>query len=328
MKKYVPWIVIAVLIIFVALLPKPLVIPPTVSAFITVLLGLALVMVLVLTLRGHLIGRRVVFLFIGASLTLPFFMKFEMPIKVTPEVKILFDALAKLPPGSKVLAAFDYDPPSAPELQPMADAFMAYAFKHDLKVIIMGLWPQGPQQADLAVQKALRQPEIRAMNVRYGVNYVNLGFQSGNEFVIQRMGSSFRGMFPRDIYNTEYSRIPLLRGVENFSNIDFILNLSSGYPGTVEWVQIAVDRYGAKVGAGNTAVQAPSVYPYLSSRKLTGLAGGMSGAWQFEQATNEPGEATGYVLPQSFSHSVVIGFIIIGNAALFVGYRKSKQKGA
>jgi hypothetical protein len=54
----------------------------------------------------------------------------------------------------------------------------------------------------------------------------------------------------------------------------------------------------------------------------------MSGAWQFEQATNEPGEATGYVLPQSFSHSVVIGFIIIGNAALFAGYRKSKREGA
>jgi hypothetical protein len=326
-KKFAPWIAVVVLILLVAVLPKPLEIPPTVSVIVTVLLGLALLLVLVLTLRGHLIGRRVVFLFIGASLTLPFFMKFEMPIKVTPEVEILFDAIKKLPPGSKVLAAFDYDPPSAPELQPMADAFMAYAFKHDIKVIIMGLWPQGPQQADLAVQKALRQPEIRAKNLKYGVDYVNLGFQSGNEFVIQRMGSSIRGMFPRDIYNTDYSRIPLLKGVENFSNIDFVFNLSSGYPGTVEWVQIAVDRFGVRVGAGNTAVQAPSVYPYLSSGKLTGLGGGMSGAWQFEQATNEPGDASEYVLPQSFSHTVVIGFIIIGNAALFVGYRRARREG-
>ena len=328
MKKFLPWIILVALIIVVALLPKPLEISPTVSVIVTVLLGLALIAVLVMTMRGHLIGRRTVFLFIGASLTLPFFMNFQMPIKVAPEVQELYDAIAKLPPGSKVLAAFDYDPPSAPELQPQAEAFMAYAFKHDLKVIIMGLWPQGPQQADMAIQKVLQQPAIRAKNIKYGVDYVNLGFQSGNEFVIQRMGSSFRGMFPRDIYNTDCDKIPILNGVDNFSNIDFVFNLSSGYPGTVEWVQIAVDRYGVKVGAGNTAVQAPSVYPYLSSHKLTGLAGGMSGAWQFEQATGEPGVASTYVLPQTFSHMVVIGFIIIGNVALFVGYRKSRQEGA
>ncbi len=325
MKKYQYWLILVALIIILVIVPKPLEISPTASVIVTILLGLALIWVLVLTIRGHLIGRRVVFLFIGASLALPFFMNFEMPFKISPEVKTLYDALAKLPPGSKVLAAFDYDPPSAPELQPQADAFMAYAFKHDLKVIIMGLWPQGPQQADMAVAKALRQPEIRAKNLRYGVDYVNLGFQSGNEFVIQRMGTSFSGMFPRDIYNTDYNKIPILNGVENFSNIDFVFNLSSGYPGTVEWVQIAVDRYGVKLGAGNTAVQAPSVYPYLSSRRLTGLAGGMSGAWQFELATQEPGKASTYVLPQTFSHTVVIAFIIIGNAALIVGYRRSKR---
>jgi len=328
MKKYYYWFILIALIIVLILLPKPLIVSPTVSTTLTVLLGLALVVVLVLTLRGHMIGRRTVFLFIGMSLTLPFFMNFQMPIKVSPEVQTLFDAMAKLPSGSKVLAAFDYDPPSAPELQPQAEAFMAYAFKHDLKVIIMGLWPQGPQQANMAIAKVLQQPGIRAKNLRYGVDYVNLGFQSGNEFVIQRMGTSFSGMFPRDIYNTDYDKIPLLNGVENFSNIDFVFNLSAGYPGTVEWVQIAVDRYGVKVGAGNTAVQAPSVYPYLSSHKLTGLAGGMSGAAEFEQATKEIGKANTYILSQSFSHMVVIAFIIIGNAALFVSYRKSKQKGA
>jgi hypothetical protein len=327
MKKYTPWIIILVVIFVVIFLPKPLVVSPTVSTIVTILIGLALAWVLVLTLRGHMIGRRTVFLFIGMSLTLPFFMNFRMPIRVSPEVQTLYDAIAKLPPGSKVLCAFDYDPPSAPELQPQAEAFFAYAFKHDIKVIVMGLWPQGSQQANMAIAKVLQQPEIAAKNLKYGVDYVNLGFQSGNEFVIQRMGTSFSGMFPRDIYNTDYRQIPLLNGVENFSNVDFVFNLSSGYPGTVEWVQIAVDRFGVEVGAGNTAVQAPSVYPYLSSGKLTGLAGGMSGAAEFEQATKEIGKANTYILSQSFSHMVVIAFIIIGNAALFVGYRRARREG-
>jgi hypothetical protein len=242
--------------------PFKLAFSSAVSIIVSALLLLALVWVFILTIRGHLIERRTVFAFIGIALILPFFMTLALKIKVSPEVGKIYEALAKLPPGSKVLAAFDYDPPSAPELQPMADAFLSYAFKHDLKVIIMGLWPQGPQQANMSITRALAKPEVAAKNPIYGTDYVNLGFQSGNEFVIQSMGTSFRTMFPRDIYNTNYSDIPLLRGVENFSNIDYVINFSSGYPGTKEWVQIAVDRFGVQVGAGNT--EAWSEQPNLS----------------------------------------------------------------
>jgi hypothetical protein len=325
MKKFVPWIVIVVLVILAIFLPKPLSFSPLVSVIVTILLFLGLVFMLILTLRGHPVGRRTVFTFVGISLTLPFFMSFRPPVKISPEVQGLYDAIAKLQPGSKVLAAFDYDPPSAPELQPMADAFMIYAFKHDLKVIIMGLWPQGPQQANISVTRALAKPEVKAKNPKYGTDYVNLGFQAGNEFLVLRMGRSFRDPFPRDIYNTLYDSIPILNGVENFSNVDYVINFSSGYPGTVEWVQIAVDRFGKDLGAGNTAVQAPSVYPYLSSGKLKGLAGGMTGAAEFEMATNEIGKATTYILSQSFSHMVVIAFIIMGNTALLLSRRKKSE---
>jgi hypothetical protein len=296
--------------------PSPVEFSTGVSTAISILILLALGVVLILTIVGRPVERRVVFLFVGVALALPFFMNFDLPVRVSNDVHKLYDALDALPPGSKVLAAFDYDPPSAPELQPMADAFMAFAFRRDLKVIIMGLWPQGPQQAQLSVEAALEQEEIAAKNPQYGIDYVNLGFQEGKEFVIQRMGSAFRGMFPRDIRDTPYGDIPVLRGVENFSNIDFVMNFSSGKPGTVEWVQIAVDRFGANLGAGNTAVQAPSVYPYLNTGQLTGLLGGMSGAAEFEDITAERGKATTFMLSQSWAHLVVVAFIIIGNATL------------
>lgn len=317
--------VIVALIQTISAEPYKLAFSGTVSIIVSAILLLALVWVFILTVRGHLIERRTVFVFIGVALTLPFFMTLALKIKVSPEVNKVYEALEKLPPGSKVLAAFDYDPPSAPELQPMADAFLAYAFKHDLKVIIMGLWPQGPQQANMSITRALAEPDVIAKNPVYGTDYVNLGFQSGNEFVIQSMGTSFRSMFPRDIYNTNYSDIPLLSGVENFSNIDFVINFSAGYPGTKEWVQIAVDRFGVQVGAGNTAVQAPEMYPYLAAKQLTGLAGGMVGAAEFELATGEIGKAANALLAQVFSHAVVIAFIFIGNVAFFLEKRRSRK---
>ena len=330
MKKYiVPGIFFLVVLVAAVRTfmdkPDPLNFSPTVSYVVIVLLLASLLFVLVLTLRGHLIERRTVFAFIGIALTLPFFMSIALKIKPSPEVLEFYDAIAKLPPGSKVLAAFDYDPPSAPELQPMADAFMKYAFKHEIKVIIIGLWPQGPQQAILATNRALEDSIVQSRNIQYGTDYVNLGFQSGNEFVIQRMGSSFKSMFPRDINSTPYEQIPLLNGVENFSNIDLIVNFSAGYPGTKEWVQYAVDRFQIQCSAGNTAVQAPEMYPYLSAGQLQGLAGGMTGAAEFEFATKETGKASLAMLSQVFSHAVVIAFIIIGNFA-FLRSRFGKGK--
>lgn len=297
----------------------------TVATVLFVLLGLSMIFVLIRTIQGRPIERRIVFVYIAFAVSLPLFMTLTPPLPITNDVMKLVDAVNELPPGSKVLVAFDYDPPSAPELQPMAVAFMKYAFKRDLKIIIMGLWPQGPQQANLAIEEAMADPDVFAKHLNYGVDYVNLGFQSGNEFVIQSMGGTFKRMFPQDDRRTPYDDIPLMSNVTNFSNIDFIYNLSSGKPGTIEWVQIAVDRFGAKLGAGNTAVQAPQVYPYLRSGQLHGLLGGMSGAAEFEKAVSEKGKASTFLLSQMMAHATVIAFILIGNVAYFVTRKKDKK---
>lgn len=297
---------------------------PAVSIVIMGLIALGLVLILIQTIRGRLIDRRMVFLFVGFAVALPFFMSISQAMKISPEVRQVYDAVEALPEGSKVLVAFDYDPPSAPELQPMAEAFLYLAFKNQLKVIIIGLWPQGPQQANLALETVLQNPEIAPLNLQLGEDYVNLGFQTGNEFVIQRMGSDIKSMFPRDYSGRAYEDLPLVRNVKNFSNIDYAFNLSAGYPGTQEWVQVAVDRYGLDMGAGNTAVQAPMMYTYLNAGQLIGLLGGMNGAAEFELVTGYTGKGTRFMLSQSFAHVVVIAFVIIGNVAFFMGGRKKK----
>lgn len=291
------------------------------------LLVVSLLWILVLTIRGKLIGRRIVFLYVGIAVALPLFMPLSQEIPVSPEVQMQYDTIMGLSPGSKVLISFDYDPPSAPELQPMAESFIRVCFEQDLKVIVMGLWPQGPQQANQAIEKIMEDTAIQAKNLEYGVDYVNLGFQAGNEFVIQGMGKSFKAKFPSDYRGTAYDDLPLVKNITNFSNIDYCFNLSAGFPGTVEWVQIAVDRFGVDMGAGNTAVQAPQIYTYLSAGQLSGLLGGMNGAAEFESLSGTPGKGTKFMLSQSFSHMVVIAFVLIGNVAFIMSGRKSALKG-
>lgn len=260
------------------------------------------------------IDRRIIFLFIFVAVSVPMFISIKMSIPVSPEVEMLVDALKKLPDGSRVMASLDYDPSSEPELQPMAETFMEYALKRDFKVIVIGLWPQGAIQAERARVVA---EAMMGKAFEYGVNYINLGYQSGNELVIQRMGSSIPAAFPRDYFGRPVEEFPIMQGVRNFSNVDFVFNLSAGYPGTIEWVLFAADRFNVKVGAGNTAVQAPMVYPYLG-KQLIGLAGGMKGGAEFEILTNLKGRAVQYMVGQTFAHTVIVLFIIVANIAYFV----------
>jgi len=83
-----------------------------------------------------------------------------------------------------------------------------------------------------------------------------------------------------------------------------------------------VDRFHAKLAAGNTAVQAPQVYPYVHAGQLSGLAGGLKGAAELEKLVGFYGKGTKFMLSQSFAHMIVIVFIIVGNAAYFITRKK------
>ncbi len=270
------------------------------------------------------IDRRVIFIFISVALIVPLFFNISQRIQVSPEVQMLNDAMNKVPDGGLVLFAMDYDPPSAPELQPMAVAAFKVALAKKFKMVIIGLWPQGPMQANMAFETATHDPRFKDVKLTYGVDYVNLGFQSGNEAVIQKMGSDIPTTFPRDYAGTPVDQLPLMKGIKNLGNFDFMVNISAGYPGTREWVQFGADRFGLKMVSGSTAVQTTEMSPYVG-KQLLGLMGGMRGAAEFEQVSGYPGRAIKFMVGQSVAHVIVIVFIVIGNIAYFA---TRKRKGA
>ena len=270
------------------------------------------------------VDRRWIFLLVAVAVTVPLFLHLEQKIEVTEQSRGVADALRALPVGSRVLMACDYDPGTAAEVQPMAITFLRYCLSHHLRVIIMGLWPQGPMQADLALRDVLRDPAIAALQPKYGVDYINLGFQPGNEVVIQRMGSDIPAVFPNDARGRPIGESPIMENVRNFGAIAYVFNISAGYPGTVEWVQFAGDRFHAAVGSGTTAVSAPLYYTYFP-RQVTGVLGGMKGASEFEELTGFPGKGTRFMLSQSFAHMVVILFIVLGNIAFFLSRRRKRR---
>ena len=84
------------------------------------------------------IDRRIIFVFVAAAVTIPLLIKFDLPVLTTKEVRGIYDKIDSLPEGSHVLIAFDYDPASKEELQPMAVALLHHCFKNNIKKIIQG----------------------------------------------------------------------------------------------------------------------------------------------------------------------------------------------
>ncbi|OGC89418.1 MAG: hypothetical protein A2W25_01675 [candidate division Zixibacteria bacterium RBG_16_53_22] len=290
------------------------------------------------------IDRRIIFLVIFLALSIPIFLGLRIDITVTQEVRLFYNSVEALSSGSRVLLSFDYDPGSEPELQPMAETGFRHLIKNHIKFIIMGLWPQGPMQANKALTRINEVDEgflvdngdtlyfgrdllvVGPDTIRYGIDFINLGFQAGNELVIQRMGSSIRAAFANDArYGRPIDQFPIMNGLNKLSDFDLVINWSAGYPGTVEWVQFAVDRFHVPCGAGNTAVQAPQVYPYLDTGQLSGLMGGMKGGAEYEQLTGMRAKATMSMVSQTAAHIFVVLFIVIGNLAYFMTRGRKKE---
>jgi hypothetical protein len=273
------------------------------------------------------LDRRWIFLLIGLSVAVPLMFPFSQEVKISPHVQSVYDGLSELNDGSLILVSFEYGPSTLPEVHPMARAVLTYLFNHNHKVIVTCLWPDGLFMS----RDILEEVAQDKFGLEYGVDYINLGYKPGNEVVINAIASSFSTTFPVDTRGRTLGSYPIMEGIENLINIDYIFSLSAGYPGTVEWVQYAGDPLGKPMSTGCTAVQVTEVVPYVESGQCRGILGGLSGAAEFEQLLVDVGEipeigqANSGMAAQGIAHMMIITLIVIGNLAFYMERRRQKK---
>jgi hypothetical protein len=226
------------------------------------------------------IDRRIIFLAMALAVSLPILFQIPFPEITTPMVQKVFDQIDSTPPGSRVLVAFDYDPASEPELQPMANNFVRHLAIRKCKMYFVALWPVGQNMIEDTITDVL-VPEFP--DYTYGEDYVNLGFKSGNEGVIKVIQTNLRKLYTTDGRNQSVDNIPMLKEIKSLRSLGLIVNVSAGYPGTKEWIQYGSDPAGLPIVGGCTAVQAPLFYPYYPNQ-LIGLLGGIKGAAEYDEA--------------------------------------------
>ncbi|MBI5868317.1 MAG: hypothetical protein HZB43_08540 [candidate division Zixibacteria bacterium] len=199
------------------------------------------------------IDRRVIFLFIGLAVALPLLFHVVFTEKITPIVGAIYDRIENLPEGSKVLISFDYSPSTVPEIQPMVDAVIRHGATKKVKIYIMGLWATGQNIADETINRILK-PEFP--DYQYGEDFVNLGYKSGNQGLINVILTDMKKMYTTDVHGTAIDSIPMMVPIRNLKNFDLILSFGGGFPGMKEWVLFAGDPGRIPVAGGVTAVSA------------------------------------------------------------------------
>ena len=281
--------------------------------------------------RVMLLDRRWVFLVLAVVVVGSYYIKMKVPVPASNEVRSVYNAIEALQPGDKILLAIDYDPNALAELHPMTYAILEQCWRKHIGVIIPSLSQNGAGMAEQAildiadscsVDRTYNGVEYKGRKIVNGVDYCFLGYRAFFELVIAGMGQNFRTMYAKDYYDTPLDSIPIMQGVQNYDDVKMVVDIS-GSNVVDAWIKYAAARYDVKLALGLTGVMTADYYPYLGSKRIFGLMGGLLGAAEYERLADNPGLAMDGMKVQVWSHLTIILFIVIANIGYF-GSRKKK----
>jgi len=282
------------------------------------------------------LDRRWIFLLVLICVGTPIVLPIGLPVTTTGSTRAAFDYIESLKPGDYVWISFVYGASSAPENDPMAEAFLRQCFAKKIRVIVCAFYPLG--SLGLATN-SLAKVTAEYPNLRYGEDYVNLGYKDGAAAVMRRLGEDIAEAFPADVNGTSLTQIPIMKGVRSIRQVQLVCSVATGVIGEY-WITQVHSQIGTPIIIGPTAVAAPKYYAYLNAGQLVGMLGGMKGAAEYEKllAARYPDMARFYQSTRGFTatkgmdgqtviHAVIILFILIGNVA-YMSRRAAQKKGA
>jgi hypothetical protein len=268
------------------------------------------------------IDRRIIFVLVFLGVAIPLLVDFYLPIKPTSTVQAVYDEIERVAAidDGTVLLSFSYGASTEPEMQPMARSLVRHCFSRDIKVVAICLWPEAPGLAQEVLQTTAAE-----FGKTYGVDYAFMGYKPGNYSVILNMGQDFHDAFPSDAWGARSNTVPLTRNIRSLRDFDFVFDLAAGDSIEFWWIPFGQEKFGFPFAGGCTAVMAPDLFPFLQSRQLLGLIGGLAGAAEYEILMNRRDSATEAMRAQSVTHLIIIAFILFGNAVFFISRRRGNH---
>jgi hypothetical protein len=125
------------------------------------------------------------------------------------------------------------------------------------------------------------------------------------------------------VRGTEVSKLPVVQGVKSLSDYKMIIDVTPS--GTVP-IWISYSPKNVRILYCPTSVMAAEAYTYLDSGQIKGMITGAKGAQEYEQLLTVVGLGTRFMNAISFSHVLIIAFILLGNIAMFMNRLQQRRE--
>ena len=288
------------------------------------------------------LDRRIIFLLIGLSVLIPLINPnlVDLPLGQDRNTKIVYDSISELNEGDRVLISFAYGASTKPEVHPMAIGLLNHLFTKGIKVYIVSLWPESPIMAEQAIS-AVKESQL--FDIKDGIDFVMFDYKVGGFVVIKGIADNFRDIYQQDKNGISINDLPIMEGIYDVKDFDFVFDFSAGVPGNAEWVQYACDPKNVPLSSGCTSIMVTDAIPYVESGQLKGILAGMPGAAEYEKMVYDfmikeqnnsnkyinsekdiiKGKAYARMSAQSIAHLLMVLFIVIGNIAYYFSRKEN-----
>ncbi len=268
------------------------------------------------------IDRRVIYVLMILITALSLIKPVGLAIIPSPETQKVYDFIESLAPGSIVYLGFDFSAGGIPELMPAAQSLVRQGFRKDLRFVCAGMWVMAGDMADTAFSIV---PE-EFPDKQYGVDWVNIGYKPGGEVLLQKMLSSiYEAAVGVDHYGNDLNTLPLMKEVQTLKDVDALFIFAGGTPGERQYIAHVTSPHNKPLIVSTLAVSVPELMPLVQSGQVHAAVFGMKGAAEYELLVGHPGSATAGMDAQSFSHALIIVFIILGNVGYLLTQKKEKK---
>ncbi|MDP2872183.1 MAG: hypothetical protein Q8P31_06575 [Bacillota bacterium] len=262
------------------------------------------------------IDRRIIYVIMMLAVIYAFIKPMGLPITVSQHTKTAYNAIDALPAGSILVLGMDFSAGGIPELEPAGKAIFYQCMKNNVRVVFMGMWVMAGDMAE----RILTEMEPLFPDKKYGVDYINIGYKAGgapmlekavDDIVLAAVGIDHRG-------NALPGNMAIMQDFKSLKDVSFWVCLSTGTPGTGDWIRIVGDPLKIKGTTDIVSVSIPEQMPYVQSGQLTGIIQGMRGSAEYELLIKRPGRAVAGMDAQSLTHVVILAFILLGNLGYLV----------
>ncbi|MDD4891666.1 MAG: hypothetical protein PHU85_17240 [Phycisphaerae bacterium] len=232
------------------------------------------------------IDRRIIFVFVFLIILGSLLVPFSLTIRPTKHVEAAYAAVkASTDKHGVVLMSWDFDPQSAPELEPAARAMLRHIFARKGRVLIVTAALSG-----IGLHQQILSECAQEFGAVEGVDYAYLGWKPVSTYMlIVNMGQNFASAYPTDMRGVPVTEMPVSKDVLTLKDIDYIVDFAANLGLPMTWINYANGMYDSRVGLVVTGVTAPDLYNFVASKQVEGMLGGLVGSAQYEQMVKDEG---------------------------------------